>query len=537
MLYRSFPQYLEIVAPDSYSTVGKYNVHTGKKVASVSALEKASGPATSKKSSSKRGKRGTEATISGDVERLIMEELREFVELSLLRPFSHHVSCILGVGVEPLVYTPDALALGNTQATQASVLQRGLSGVVAGGDGCGSVSVQQEVTQLSDGAIVKLLKSTVQWCSSSDRDSGSIGGYLEGGVSLVSKVRLLHNHGVFCSLFTLVNRIQRSIGGGRGGDCVILEGSSKSIGMESESSVLGNSELPVPSEMYLKSTSKKLVQEEQFDILEQVVCLYGELLSNKHMQEDVLAVGKSYDSSTTDSFDIPLLIQISNALAADGSVPDSCSSLQEVATCVERALRAVFDMLRSLALSLLRHRTSRSTAAASDSGHHTGEGESDIDPNIEFEDVDTEDTSLLFKKKSGMGEAARGKVLTSRNDIYMGFVVQICHCLDKLLDLGSRLLLAQPEAGLFSTTLGTLLLPSGLPMQLAELCESLLQYDWANSRLRKVTGGSDCSEYTYSCKDVSLFVQLMLKYSSNPLEKVQFMVNDLFVEELTVRSD
>jgi hypothetical protein len=63
------------------------------------------------------------------------------------------------------------------------------------------------------------------------------------------------------------------------------------------------------------------------------------------------------------------------------------------------------------------------------------------------------------------------------------------------------------------------------------LCKSLLQYDWANSRLQD---GGGLTGYTYSSKDLSLFVQLLLKHCSQPLENVKFIVNDLFMDELKV---
>ena len=139
-------------------------------------------------------------------------------------------------------------------------------------------------------------------------------------------------------------------------------------------------------------------------------------------------------------------------------------------------------------------------------------------------------SALHARWRVGGAGGGKGKTLSSRTDVYMTFVVSICHLLDQLLELSARLLATQEGGGHVSAVLRALLDPTALPLQVAELCTSLLQYDWADSRLQQEGTGV----YTFSSKDISLFVHLALKYAPNPLEKVQFMVNDLFLGELKV---
>ena len=125
-----FPKYLEILAPETHTTVGKYNVYTGKKVtASGSSGQDSKRDSASKKKQVAKGKKEiplnggdnkqkqTGETIAGAA-RLMLSELAVFAEKSLFKPLSYHVSCILGIGIEPLVYTPDTISSGFTQVLQ-----------------------------------------------------------------------------------------------------------------------------------------------------------------------------------------------------------------------------------------------------------------------------------------------------------------------------------------------------------------------------------------------------------------------------------
>jgi hypothetical protein len=561
LCFHRFPQYLEILAPETYTSVGKYNLYTGKKVSSgAGGQEKKAGgtAAAAKRAKAKAGGGGGEkATAAGGgnggggarqrqtggavgvgAERLILSELQAFVEMSVLKPFTHHVSCILGFGIEPLVYTPDVLPTGLTQATQATQALSGLTGDPRGSE---EHVQQQQVTQLTDGAILKLLKSTVQWCSAG---SGS-GGYEESD-ALLTKVQTLHKHGVFQSLCTLVTRIQRSFQPGRAGMFEDSSSSSSGGGGGGESCLLESTEVLVDRDTHMLASAHREpgggAGGHHFDILEQIVRLYGELLGSKAVLGDLISAGKSYSTapsarhqhSAAVGFRVPLLIRISMDLSNNmeetgAGAPETCANLQVVATCYERGLQGIFDTFYSLVLGLLKHRASRSSSG--EVCGHPG----DEDTHIEFEEVSSEEPSVLQARARGGegGGAGAGKTLTSRNDMYMTFVVSICHILDKLLDVSAQLLLTQascvPEDREVYTALSALLAPTALPLQLAELCKSLLQYDWAGSRLK---GGSG---YTYSAKDLSLFVHLSLKHAPAPLEKVQFMVNDLFMEELKVR--
>lgn len=534
---------MEILAPDSHSSVGKYNLYTGKRVSNSTG--QAIKSATGKKSKSKKeslepansNSSGTtkQKSTAGDVglgaERLILVELKEFVEKSKLKPFTHHVSCILGFGIEPLVYTPDSLATGLTQTQATGTPAHGLSS--QGGNHSEGLR-EQQVTQLSEGAVLMLLKSTVLWCSrGGSNGGGGSSGYQENTQnSLLLKLHSLCHHGVFRGLRILVKRIQ----------CMLLQrGRGASSGRDG--SLLESSEVPVERDLHMRGSKVIPVEVEQFAILEQIVCLYGEVLNNKDIQDDLISTGKAFDVRTqrdrniaSDAFHVPLIIRVSldlSSLSNDNIevTPAILHTVKDLAVCYEGALRGAFDTFHALVLGLLKHRVFARSSAL---------GIEDDDTYIAFEDAaETEDGSnSLFKIPGFDGcEGGRGdtKALNSRNDKYMLHVVSICHILDTVLDLSAQFLLTldsgRGDKNCVATVLSELLAPAALPLQFSDLCKSILQYDWANSRMKEGGGGEG---YTYTSKDLSFFVQMSLKHASDPLEKIQFMVNELFLDELKV---
>ena len=524
-----FPKYLEILAPETHTTVGKYNVYTGKKVtASGSSGQESKRDSASKKKQVAKGKKEiplnggdnkqkqTGETIAGAA-RLMLSELAVFAEKSLFKPLSYHVSCILGIGIEPLVYTPDTISSGFTQ-TQNTQMQAHATADQLN-------SCERKVTQLSDGAILKLLKSTVLLCSNSTGSGhvGNIGAGEKADDNLVAKIGTLRRHCVFQAIHVLIKRIQRLL----------------STGIESsgDTSMQESTEVPMENDVHMPCTIAGSSGVGRFDILEQIVILFGELLSCKDIQEDLISTGKSYVTSNhrernteTDSFKVPIIIQISLDMSygsegIDSDTPLSPQSIYDISTCIERALRGIFDVFHSLAVGLLKHRAKKYSTSAM----HDDDGG---DSHIIFEDIDTEEHNTDHYLEAGIHGK---KVLTSRSDRYMTYVVNIVLLLDKLLDMAAKLMQTQsvgvPDGAQVSLALAALLAPPCLPLKFSELCKSLLQYDWANSRLQD---GGGLTGYTYSSKDLSLFVQLLLKHCSQPLENVKFIVNDLFMDELKV---
>lgn len=541
ILWCRFPKYLEILAPESYKSVGKYNVFTGKKVACGSSGHESRQRATSKKSKALKKQAGGSVAQVGDAqaadvgsgaEIFVLSELEEFLEKSVFKPFTYHVSCILGVGIEPLVYTPDSLPSGLTQTQATQTQSNALSGNISGRQALDGR--ESQVTQLSDGAILQLLKSSVQWCKESPGSGGNLGGLAgdqEVNNPMLMKVHTLRQTKVFCSLSKLLDRIQLTISSGRGrGD---------------ESNVLESSEVPVERDIHLQASKEGKSGVSQFDLLEQILCLYGVLLDNKDLQEEFLSTAGGYvkqtrqdKSSSERAFRVPLLIQISDDLGnaneeVDRSLPrsDTVETLQDLAASIERALQGLFETFRSIVLGILKHRT---IASAGFVRNRDG----DDDPYIEFEDADVEEGTNVSHMKRHEGESGSSKPLTSRNDVHMTYAVAIVQILDNLLHLSSKLLESQQNKKNLSdennvcSVLSALLAPTALPLQLSDVCKSLLQYDWANSRLKD---GRAQAGYTYSTKDLPIFVQVLLKYSPDPLEKVKFMVNELFLDELKVR--
>jgi hypothetical protein len=313
------------------------------------------------------------------------------------------------------------------------------------------------------------------------------------------------------------------------------EGRGSSRGGES-CSLLESTEIPVELDVHMKASKEigRVPVMQQFDTLEQVVCLYAELLGSKDIQEEFLATGKSYASLAPprDDISLPLLVRLSLDLSDNGlndgvsAAPESVQNLKDAATCFERAIQGIFDKFYSLILTLLKHRASSSAAAAAlaASGY-------DEHSYIEYDEVNAEEGASALHAIPGFGGCGTdSKALSSRNDVYMKFAVNICHILDVLLDLSAKLLLALKRSHV-SAALESLLAPTALPLKLSELSVSILQYDWANSRLKDEVGHAG---YTYSSKDLSFFVHLSLKHAPSPLEKIQFMVNDLFLDELKV---
>ena len=529
-----FPKYLEILAPDAHESVGKYNIYTGKKVSRSSGNL---GKRIAKKDKEKLDRKNTKDKVDSSVvrstdnvgigpDRLIMSDLEAFLEISILKPLTHHVPCILGFGIEPLIYTPDEYPTGLTQATPFTPGQS-MPTPAQSLEIETSASRQPQVTQLSDRAILKLLKSIVQWCS---HKIVTLESCLDPKDGLIEKVNTLLNHGVFRGLRILVSRLKH----------FFRPFPDKG---ESENTFLA-SELPAELQTHLQATKSKPVHAftENFLMLEQVVLIYCELLKHKDVQDDFLsAVGSCgkhsnrNESKEENCFHVPVLVRVSLDLSNnlnDNHVPtpEKYNCLNVVANCYERAFQGIFDIFYSIALILLKH---RAKANNTDLSMVAG---NDCDENIiEFEESDGVNSGNMGTVKSGE------KAITSGTDTYMKVVVRICNILDMLVDLIVQALKVQNVSftenenvinNTLNNTLSALVVPSGIPLQLSDLCKSLLQYDWANSRIQKAN--SNCKEYTYTAKDVGFFVHLWLKHSPDTLTTVQFIVNELFMEDLKV---
>jgi hypothetical protein len=74
---------------------------------------------------------------------------------------------------------------------------------------------------------------------------------------------------------------------------------------------------------------------------------------------------------------------------------------------------------------------------------------------------------------------------------------------------------------------GSLLARDQLPSQLSNLCDMMLQFDW---RMETDAGDLPLTKQNFSSKDVGLMTKLHLKWSTEPLLRVKFFVQDIFSE-------